>query len=94
MRDDTALSVEIVDARADDRAEVVVRCLRGTLRAGQQVRITEREGSSVSEPAPLTVRTIWRYGKAVDFIDRAHSGKLELVGEIGAINVGNLIVAC
>jgi hypothetical protein len=91
MGNDTVLKVESVDSQADGEADVVVRCLRGTLRVGQEVRITDAEGGSASGPAPLTVRTIWRYGKTVDFLDPPLSGKLELVGEVDAIGVGSLI---
>jgi hypothetical protein len=73
------VGIENVEQLSDQVAVCVVRCLGGSVSAGDIFGIAVTE-DGIHNSVELRVTTIWRYGRTVDLLDPPHSARLELTG--------------
>jgi hypothetical protein len=86
------LAIDRIDDIASTSVTCVVRCLRGTVSAGDSFHAGKAIAGGTLR-LEVVVDTIWRYDRPVEFIDPPHVGKIyfrgplaELIGECSQIS--------
>ena len=85
------LRVERLHRSSARTAELVVRCLWGTVRVGQLVRLTDDAGSVVSGEGDLAVTAIELYERHVPFLDAGRTGRVVLRGPVGRVGAAAFV---
>ena len=87
------LEIYTVEEREEDSAICIVRCVGGVVRVGQRLALEPNVSLSPENP-DLTLGSITRYEKRIDFIDPPHNAKVHLSGRaVDSLERGVIITA-
>jgi hypothetical protein len=75
------LQVHEVEEKGDASAICIVRCVGGTPRTGQKFT-TEKNPGVIPGSSTVTLESIIRHNKEMDFIDPPHNARVRLSGEV------------
>jgi len=82
------LQVERVELLSDDGVVCIVRCLSGSVKVGDTVRVLDPDGDARSVIGTQMISNLWRYDRPVDFVDTPHVAKVSIGGSPGVVDIG------